>query len=562
MQPVQTRASVRIDSARPAAFPLSKERIAIYNSGLVPGDRYARDLSHIASVGAESLRIDLGWGAEWMPWNREVVERDPDGSLRFDFSETDLIAKLLASVGTRPYWSYCYVPKAARGHEDDWRTMTHPEVWVETVRAYAAGCGERDVTIGYHEIYNEPDLRDERTGEAVFYAGQLEDYLELYRKAAPAVRAADPSARVGGPALAVTAVHESWLRAFCRMVSEERLPLDFLSFHLYGHFNLDNTLRTVREVLADFPLLRHVELHLNEYNAFAIDYPRGGLQDTHVLASAFAADIPRLLAHRELTRTHWAQFLDSGEGNFSGMVDIDGLPKPICEVYEFYQRMPVDRVEVKVDGPVGVGALASADAQRWAALVWNRHFTEVEFTLELPLNEGAVEVTYVDGSRRRETFQSDGGAIRLRLPSASVALVRGGAELAPIGGPRRFWGVPLAHDGDGWSDLDEVTGTFRFGTPGSGGWVAHAGDVAVGAAPDAWSVEVLDAEDAGPEPEAVVVRFDRADRPLVVLGTADDDLLADLPPMPCPPGTVRFLVAVRAPRATMVRITGSRRGDA
>src|SRR5690606_17632670 len=115
-------------------------------------------------------------------------------------------------AGTRPYWSYCYVPRAARDQGGDWRTMGEDDsVWVQTVEAYVAGLRERGVTIGYHEVYNEPDLRDERTAEPTFFTGDLADYLDLYRATATAIRGTDPAARVGGPALAVTAVHADWL---------------------------------------------------------------------------------------------------------------------------------------------------------------------------------------------------------------------------------------------------------------------------------------------------------------------------------------------------------------
>src|SRR5688572_25221610 len=106
----RTDARVGIRTAVSHGVPLSKERIAIYNSGLVPIERYERDRELIARVGAESLRIDLGWGAEWIPRQREVVRREPDGALAFDFGETDEIARVLSATGTRPYWSYCYVP--------------------------------------------------------------------------------------------------------------------------------------------------------------------------------------------------------------------------------------------------------------------------------------------------------------------------------------------------------------------------------------------------------------------------------------------------------------------
>ncbi|GEN81483.1 GH39 family glycosyl hydrolase [Actinotalea fermentans] len=547
-----TSATVRIDPTALVDHPLSKERIAIYNSGLVPIERYRRDAAHIAAVRAESLRIDLGWGAEWMPWTREVVTRDERGELAFDFEETDHIARVLAETGTRPYWSYCYVPAAAREPGDDWRTMARDDsAWVRTVASYVSGLRQRGTAVGYHEVYNEPDLRDERTAEPTFYTGDLEDYLELYRATAAAIRAADPAARVGGPALAVAAVHADWLDAFCRVVTDEGLPLDFLSFHHYGHFGLEATLRTVGDVLAAYPTLRDVEWHLNEYNAFSIDYPRGGLQDTHLLASAFAADIPRLLAHRELTRTHWAQFLDSGQGNFSGMVDIDGAPKPIYAVYRFYQHMPVDRVAVGIDGPRGVGAVASASGSAVCAIVWNRHFTDVDVHLALGSAPGAGTVCVIgaDGVAPERSLALASGRASVMVPAGGVALIRIGDPEDEPGG-RRAWGIALRSDGTGWADLDEATLTFRFG--GGTAWSAHAADVPDDAVPDGWDVHARTA-DGAPADATVVLEIDGVQH--VVSGSPQARWTGGRVSRPAPAGHRRIVMAATAPAGTFVTVS-------
>lgn len=472
MKAVQTSARVTVDFSTLENVPLSKDRIAIYNSGLVPIDRYERDESLLARVGAESLRIDLGWGAEWMPRSREVVRKTADGRLRFDFEETDAIARLLTRNHVRPYWSYCYVPAAARPQGGNWRGMAADDsVWVEAVRAYVTGAAERGVTIGYHEVYNEPDLRDERTGEAIFYTGDLDDYLQLYRKTSRAIRAADPSARIGGPALAVATINAEWLRRFLAAVQNDQLPLDFLSFHAYGTFSLQTTIDTVLRVLDEFTGFEHLELHLNEYNAFPIDYPRHGPQDTHQLASAFAADLPRLLGNPALSRVSWAQFLDSGQGNFSGMVDIDGKPKPIYRVYEFYQAMPVDRRQLSIDGPSAVGGIASSDGERSAMLLWNRHFADVDLSLRLDGTNTAMTVSIIDA-----TGQSEGHPLAIAGDSAALCLRQGGVAMIESDVPRSstrpriVTANPVYRDrtARAWTDVDEATATVRFGTVDGG----------------------------------------------------------------------------------------------
>ncbi|MGN6271549.1 MAG: GH39 family glycosyl hydrolase [Protaetiibacter sp.] len=497
MKPIRTAASATIDFERAGGVPLSKERIAIYNSGLVPIDRYRRDADFLRRSRAESLRIDLGWGAEWMPWKHQPVVREADGSLHYRFEETDDVARVIIGAGLRPYWAYCYVPAASRPEGGDWRGMAEDDgTWVDLVRAYASGASKRGVAIGYHEVYNEPDLRDERTGQPHFYTGDLDDYLALYRATAAAIRSVDPTARIGGPALAVTAVNRRWLEAFLTMVVAEQLPLDFLSFHHYGWFSVENTLDIVDDVLRGFPGFEHLELHLNEYNSFQIDYPRGGLQDGHLLASSFASELPRLLARRSLTRTHWAQFLDSGEGNFSGMVDIDGVPKPVFSVYEFFQQMPVDRAFVEVDGPEGVGAIASADGKRAAVLAWNRHFTDISLSLAFGgarAERGVVRVIGPDGESSR--FVGDESTVTVDVPTGGTVLLEFGE---PAGEPlprvvhRTHLPRTLGLD-EGWCDVDEQTATFRFGVTADGVQLSCAADLTEATAPSAWTAIVTDA---------------------------------------------------------------------
>lgn len=559
MKPIRTTATASIDFGRAGGVPLSKERIAIYDSGLVPVERYRRDAEFLRRSRAESLRIDLGWGAEWMPWKQQPVVREADGSLSYHFEETDDIARIIADAGLRPYWSYCYVPAAARPEGGDWRGMAEDDgVWVELVRRYAGGAAERGVAIGYHEVYNEPDLRDERTAQPHFYTGQLEDYLDLYRATARAIREVDPAARIGGPALAVTSINRRWLEAFLTMVVEEDLPLDFLSFHHYGSFSLENTLDIVDDVLAGFPGFEHLELHLNEYNSFQIDYPRGGLQDGHLLASSFAAELPRLLSRRSLTRTHWAQFLDSGHDNYSGMVDIDGVPKPVFSVYEFFQRMPLDRAMAAIDGPEGVGALASTDGARAAVLLWNRHFRDVAVTLDLagvPAGPGIVRIIGPDG----ETRASLDDSAAIEVPSGGVALVELGAA-APDPARRVVQRSHLPRTlrpDEGWCDVDEVSGSFRLGTEREGALVACAADLSEADLPAQWHATVTDAVGT-PAPGRLLLRTDTASGSRTVDLTADGRIAewaGDRPAAALREGDARVSVAlVDAPAGALARV--------
>ena len=474
MKPPRREASITVDAATAADYPLSKSKFALFNSGLVPHSTYRRDGWAIQAVQAESVRIDIGWGAEWMNWTSEVAQSGPDGPT-YDFTEINAIAHSLIELGVRPYLSYCYVPKIYRPEGGDWRTFdTDDAPWIKMVAAFVEQARTSGASIGYHEVYNEPDLRDERTGEPVFYTGDLEDYLNLYTVCAPAIRSADPVTPIGGPALASIAANQHWIPAFLDRVESQQLPLDFFSFHHYGTNSVHGAIDRVFEHFATRSATAEVETHLNEYNSFAVDYPRGGLQDGHHMASALLKDFHDLLARPGLTRVHWAQFLDSGNDNYSGMLTVHGNTKPVYHAYQLYQQMPIDRVLVEVDGS-DIYALASSEPGRTEALIFSRagHPTAVTVHLpKLPAAVRALEVLSVDSDHlvpAVELIAPHDERISFNLPAGGFAMVRAitgpsASTPARIGQTvRTRYSYPDRWT-TAWADIQETDNSIRFGS--------------------------------------------------------------------------------------------------
>jgi xylan 1,4-beta-xylosidase len=386
--------TIAADFGVPVDYPLSKAKFGGFNSGMVPLSRYQRDIKLYDEIRLPSLRLDLIWGARWGGWLRPPVTGTA-GDLRYDFSEMDALASLLNEHGVLPYWSYCYVPSPLQSKREDYRSPpTDVTRWGEVLRAFARHYRERGIPIGYQEVFNEPDNRD-------FYRGGLDSYLELYREGARGIRAGDPDAVVGGPALAFT---DAWVAPFLDFVSRERLPLDFFSFHFYPDVPYKS--KTVGGVIADMrcQLAKHpefatAEMHLNEYNSYRIDYPQGGCQDRYPAASALLHDYLFFLSQPDLAHVNWAQIQDSGGGNYSGMISMDGHRKAVFNAAALYARMPVDRRLVTVQGSPEVEGLASTDARYATLLFWNRTGAdhEVKLTLDaVPFPRGTLRVYRID----------------------------------------------------------------------------------------------------------------------------------------------------------------------
>lgn len=393
--PTAADVNVVADFGRRADYPLSKTKFAVFNSGIVPVATYERDANHFAEVKPESLRIDLGWGANWAGWSA-----DPVGGTAavptYDFAEMDRIAAVLNARNVLPYWSYCYNPTPLQEPPGAWKSVPSDfKAWGRILAACAQHYRDAGASspVGYHEIFNEPDNAD-------FTVGTIDDYFAMYDHGAVAIREADPDALVGGPALAFT---RAWIDPFLDHVAEHGLPLDFFSTHLYGTNDMFERLGAMLDASADgldrHPAFVTTELHLNEFNSYPIDYPIDGSQQKHPLAAAFLRDMDHLLARPEVTVVHWAQFLDSGQNNFSGMVSIDGHRKAVFNAAEIYARLPVDRSPVTIDGAPDLGGLAAADGHRAALVLWNLALGTRSVALRLkdvPTGSGTLRVYRVD----------------------------------------------------------------------------------------------------------------------------------------------------------------------
>jgi hypothetical protein len=86
--------------------------------------------------------------------------------------------------------------------------------------------------IKWWEIWNEPDFTP-------FWSGTGAQYLELYGKIARAIKEADSEVLIGGPANASFNDMRSTRGSLMKYVVDNKLPLDFFSFHKYTNHTND-----------------------------------------------------------------------------------------------------------------------------------------------------------------------------------------------------------------------------------------------------------------------------------------------------------------------------------
>ncbi len=166
-----------------------------------------------------------------------VYDEDAQGEPVYNFSYVDQIYDGLLENGVRPFVELSFMPgklAASQTFQSFWyKPIVSPpksyEKWGDLISHLAQHLVDRygidEVSQWYFEVWNEPNLD--------FWAGDPREqtYYQLYDAAARALKAVSPRLRVGGPATAQAA----WADRFIRHVSENHVPADFVSTHVYGN---------------------------------------------------------------------------------------------------------------------------------------------------------------------------------------------------------------------------------------------------------------------------------------------------------------------------------------
>lgn len=354
---------VATDFSKRVGPPLVK-KFSMFNSGLVPIKNYDRDFKVIEDLYCDSLRIDTGIGAKDFALC-DVVGGTKD-NITYDFEKIDYLSKMFNDLKVLPYYSWTYIPKPLQDSGDHRRGPTDLDKYGKILEDFARHFREAGIRIGYHEIYNEPDL------ENVFYAGTFAEYMELYKIGSLAIKAGDPDAVIGGPALASPENVQN-TNAFLDMVVREKLPLDFFSYHHYWlNGGYDQKYRIVKQALSKYDEFKTTEIHLNE-----IAYVNGWLpgedsiNNFYEVAPHVFKMLNEMLAAPDITVVSWAQFLESTVvGDAYGIIYRDGTKKAIYNAFKIYADMPVARAELQTSNPA-IDGMVSYEDNKAAILLYN-----------------------------------------------------------------------------------------------------------------------------------------------------------------------------------------------
>lgn len=196
--------------------------------------------------------------------------KDPADPASYNFGPTDQLIKNIRDLGARVFfrvgrsnraglniftgiWDNSYVPDIDKFAEVVRHVVMHyNRGWAD---GYFYG-------IRYWEIWNEPDFKP-------FWRGTPEQYFELYKKCALAIRSVDARAKIGGPANTTHNDYTGLEESLLEFIRANRLPMDFYSYHLYANNSvnpLDNArfAQKYRDLLDAYGF-KHAEVVNSEY---------------------------------------------------------------------------------------------------------------------------------------------------------------------------------------------------------------------------------------------------------------------------------------------------------
>ncbi len=319
-----------------------------------------------------------------MYYGCRIYSENVFGEPVFNFWHLDHALDILLSAGVKPIMECDYMPDALADGQpvrnyggglvntpDDyekWRELVY-----QTVKHCAERYGTEEVRSWYWECWNEPDLEnyfiDGVPSGVSITTEQMERFLMMYDYFADGAKAADPSVRVGGPAIAD---HPDWLTFFLDhcdsgtnyATGNQGAPLDFISWHTYG--SLDDILernRIRQDIIELFPQLSDLPQLLDEWGRRELESALYTSYEASFLCKLIDSVLDSGNNPLDLL-LRWSKLLvptfKTGYKPLFFMVEGQIIPYPIMNAYNMLAKMGNESLELTVSpNTSSIGGFAS-----------------------------------------------------------------------------------------------------------------------------------------------------------------------------------------------------------
>lgn len=315
--------------------------------------------------------------------------RKPKRDPRPNFQLTDYVIDTLLDLGIRPMFTTCFTPGvmasgtqtvfATKGRVNLPKDMGEWSNLVTTaVRHVTERYGRDEVRQWYFEVWNEPNLSG-------FFAGDQQDFFNLWKATTAAIKAVDSAYRVGGPSTA----RAEWIADLIDFGRKNDCVPDYLIAHIYNndseskplspfdgpqsdktskspHF-ASGVVRGTRRLLDEIGFKG--ELHFNEWGRSW--FPCDPMRETEAEA-AFVVKTMAEVSNLADRFAYWnlSDIYDQvGYGHEAfhggyGLLNLRGLRKAPYHAFELLSMLGTQRVPVAVEGGNALltGAIATPDA--------------------------------------------------------------------------------------------------------------------------------------------------------------------------------------------------------
>ena len=375
--------AVVIDASAPARpFPHFWEKMFGSERAIVTlRESYRNDLRDVRKItGFEYVRFHAIFHDEV-----GIYDEDAQGHPLYNFSYVDQAYDGLLANGVRPFIELSFMPKKLAADKDAlhpfWykQNVSPPKDWnkwddliTQFTRHLVDRYGLDEVSQWYFEVWNEPNLD--------FWGGDPKQatYWQLYDHTARALKAVSPRLRVGGPATAQAA----WADAFIRHCVENKVPVDFVSSHVYGNDKSEDVFGTHETIPRDQMVCRAVKKVHDQISASAMpglplfwtEFNASYMFEPDVTDAAYMgpwmADTIRQCDGLVDMMSYWT-FSDVFEeqgvvkqpfyGGF-GLIATGGIPKPAYNAFRLLHQLGDERLELASDSASGSVSNSASDS--------------------------------------------------------------------------------------------------------------------------------------------------------------------------------------------------------
>ena len=239
--------------------PMRIEQMALGQGGLSEQPMFDRRVAEVRALHPGVIRLFV----------QEYFDLLPAPG-RYHFDTLDRVVDTIVATGAQPLMCLCFKPRVLFPEIND--RVVEPRdyaAWDELISQVVKHYRDRGAGIRYWEVGNEVDIGEDG---GTPYRFEPPAYVRYYQHTATAILRADPSALVGGPALAN--VKSPIFPALLDSCATNGTPLHFVSWHIYSSSPdaIRETINYARTLLDQHPGLKP-ETFLDEWNMDLMNPP-------------------------------------------------------------------------------------------------------------------------------------------------------------------------------------------------------------------------------------------------------------------------------------------------